>query len=284
MGERPSTARSRDLGKELVRVRKAKGLNGNDIAKKLGWERGKVTRAELGKQAIEELDLVAWLMACEVQRPELHRLVEINRQATQEIWVQHTSPNCSRYSIRDEEVYATTIVTYSLAVIPGLLQVPDYIRAMARTSSTAPEHAELLVDTRLARQKLLRGANAPEATFFLEEQVLRRPVGGPAVMIDQLAHLLFMCDWKKITIRVVPNDVGAHGALMNSFVFIERRDDRKVVSVDTRSAIALLETAHDIANYESTIEELDGFALSQEESKAVIAEIADEYGKRTTAA
>lgn len=83
---------------------------------------------------------------------------------------------------------------------------------------------------------------------------------------------------------MVPNDIGAHGALMNSFVFIERRDDRKVVSVDTRSAIALLETAHDIANYESTIEELDGFALSQEESKAVIAEIADEYGKRTTAA
>jgi len=277
MAERPSTSRSRDLGKALVKIRRAKGLNGNDIAKKLGWERGKVTRAELGKQAIEEMDLIAWLAVCEVPRADLHRLVEQNREISQDTWLRSRAidPLRGRWHLFDEEEQAETFTTYGLSMIPGMLQRESYIRAVAPQS---PEGlVERMVASRIERQKLLRDPKVKHFEFLIDEYALRRSFGGPEVMHDQLMGLVTLANWRRISIRVVLTSAGWHGGAYGGFLLIERRDGRKLVYLDTRVSGVIYENPDDIKQYEETIEEISKLALSEVESQAFITALAEDY-------
>jgi transcriptional regulator with XRE-family HTH domain len=280
MTDRWSTARSRDLGKELVRVRKAKGFSGGDMARKLGWERSRVSRVELGEHGVEERDLVAWLTVCDVPREGLHRWTDLNREATQRIWFQPKDAASTETprTLVSEESKAKTINNYELAVIPGLLQTADYTAAIAALFK-APDTAAVVAH-RAARQQVLSGPSAPEVNFFIDELALRRIVGSRAIMHDQMMRLMFMSEWTKITIRILMSASDAHTGLHGAFMHIARRDKLKVVFLDTKVAGVFVETPAHVKDYEDVLTELGRLALSAEESRSFIAALADEYGRQ----
>jgi hypothetical protein len=100
-------------------------------------------------------------------------------------------PSWFRTAVGLEES-AGLIRSYRPQVVPGLLQTEGYIKAITAASfPAAPEDfTERAVALRLARQQLLARPEPPEYWVVMDETVLRRPVGGPQVMREQLAHLI----------------------------------------------------------------------------------------------
>ncbi|MGH3814616.1 MAG: DUF5753 domain-containing protein [Pseudonocardiaceae bacterium] len=84
-----------------------------------------------------------------------------------------------------------------------------------------PEEVDERVAARLARQSLFSRDYPPRFTFYVHEFVLRTPVGGAAMMSDQLHHLLRMSVRSYLTLRVVPAALGAHAAMTGAFTLIE---------------------------------------------------------------
>jgi len=118
---------------------------------------------------------------------------------------------------------AKSIRDYEALVIPGLLQTPDYARALL-IAGGVPD-VEAAVNKRMERQRVLDRDPASRLSVLLDEGVLSRPVGGKAVMREQLAHLLKMSERPNVSVRVVPLDTGEHLGLDGSFQIIETATD-----------------------------------------------------------
>lgn len=155
---------------------------------------------------------------------------------------------------------AVSIRQYASHVVPGLLQTPDYARAVLSVglSLTSEEQLEDRVAARLRRQERLASPDRPELWVVLDEAVLRRPVGGRVVMREQLARLLEAAMEPHITVQVLPFDQGEHDVMGGSMTVLTSPDD---------SEVAYTEGAH----YGQLIEEPDDvkrFALSYDRLRA----------------
>lgn len=264
---------------DLMAIRRAAGFNGQGLADALGWDQGKVSRVELGKQVLDDVDLMTWLLACDVKKPRLRQLVEHNREVTKQTWIVPYGPssNNSR-SVGREESHAKAITNYATQLVTSLLQTPEYTRALASLHHTDEARIEQIVNARKQKQEKLRGPDAPHVVFYIEEAVLRRPVGGEQVFHDQLMHLMFMSDWTKISIRVLRASVGEHTGVDGAFTLMQRRDKRWVAIAGMRTSWVIFESDVDIAAYKSTVKDLAARALGEEESRAFIATMAGEFG------
>ena len=118
------------------------------------------------------------------------------------------------------ESQARTARTLETSVVPGLLQTPAYARAVTRAALEGLPAATVdsLVDVRLARQEVLRAAQPLELHAVLDEAVLRREVGGPEVMRDQLRTLSLLADLPHVRLQVLPFSAGGYIGLTGPFV------------------------------------------------------------------
>lgn len=127
---------------------------------------------------------------------------------------------------------AVLIREYAAQVVPGLLQTPDYARAVLSVGVTLrdDEHLEERLSARLGRQGRLTapGDDRPELWVVLDEAVLRRPIGGRAVMRAQLAYLLEAAAEPNITIQVLPFEEGEHDVMGGSLTLLELPDGSEV--------------------------------------------------------
>jgi hypothetical protein len=110
----------------------------------------------------------------------------------------------------------------------------------------------------------------------VHEFVLRTPVGGPAVMFDQLHHLLRMSMRSYVTLRVVPASLGAHAAMAWSFTFMEFAEFWPVAYLESTTSSLFLERPEETAAYRSILRALAETALDEQESRKLIASLATE--------
>ncbi|TDC40748.1 XRE family transcriptional regulator [Actinomadura sp. KC345] len=111
------------------------------------------------------------------------------------------------------------ISPYSALVVPGLLQTPDYARALL-VGARVVDNVEEVLERRLARQQVLSGHQPAELWTLIKESALLDPIGGPEVMRAQLAHLLEMSERPNVVVRVVPREIGAHPGIDGSFTLL----------------------------------------------------------------
>lgn len=113
------------------------------------------------------------------------------------------------------EQQAVMIREFALSFVPGILQTESYARAVLSTSfpPASEEECDRLVVTRLERAKILDDPVTPVVWALLDEAVLRRVVGGPGVMAEQLTHLVRLVERNRVRIHVVPYGVGAYQLL-----------------------------------------------------------------------
>jgi len=203
-GLEPGVCRHR-VADALAQARLARRLTQQQAARALDWSVSKLTRIEAGTSGLQVTDLRAALDLYQVHDPARTRqLAELARAGRRRPWYsQHrqvTSPALGGYL--DTERSATAITGYRTRTVPGLLQTPGYAHAilLARGSDRIAERVALLA----ARQELLRSEDCPSICYVLEEGILRRPAGGPAVMTAQLDRLRQAAVHPRITICVVP--------------------------------------------------------------------------------
>lgn len=119
-------------------------------------------------------------------------------------------------------------------MVPGLLQTPEYARAVlsARPHTTSDE-VEDLITARLARQVVLTRADPPLLYVLLDEGVLHRPVGTPEVMHGQLIRLAEVSQEAYVTLQVTPYSAGMHIGLQGAFAIADLPNSPTIVFLDT---------------------------------------------------
>jgi transcriptional regulator with XRE-family HTH domain len=127
---------------------------------------------------------------------------------------------------------ARSMRVFESQIIPGLLQTEEYVRAML--AAVRPDSVEDAVAARMSRQSLLEGEGdeRPRAWFIIDEQVLRRQVGGPGVWRAQLERLLKEAQQPRTVIQVIPEQTAAHPGLAGPFTLLNLADTPEVLFVD----------------------------------------------------
>ncbi|MFF4531466.1 Scr1 family TA system antitoxin-like transcriptional regulator [Streptomyces sp. NPDC001407] len=166
-------------------------------------------------------------------------------------------------------------------IIPGLLQTEDYARAML--TPVRPDNLDDLVAARMTRQALFERDDPPRTWFILDEQALRRTIGGPEVMAAQFERLLAAGQHPRTVIQVVPDTVTAHPGLAGPFTLLsfdqgetsqdrERKPPHDVLYVDGFSqGRTALDTA-EVSDAARAYDLLTSYALSPEASAERIGE------------
>jgi transcriptional regulator with XRE-family HTH domain len=189
-------------GRELAHAREAAGMTGKQLAEAIYVAPSTIGMWETGKRVpkMRELRLCEQKLgtrkpdACENEPGYLERLLV--KWVSREI-----SPEWSEW--KEVEESATSVLWYELSVIPGLLQTPDYARAVLRYNHQAPMDLEHRVQDRLERQTIFEKEEPPTCVFVMDEYALRRSVGGRDVMREQLTRLLELTGHPDIIMQVV---------------------------------------------------------------------------------
>lgn len=283
----PSTVLGRQLGDELRRLREGSGLTTAQAAEALDCTKGKVSRIENGRVAVRLPDLTAMLNAYSVTDIELTgRLSALarkaNRRRRQGWWNQYGSVLADTY--RDYialEAMAGSIRTFQAQLVPGLLQTPDYIRAVTVASQNwqTADEIERFVQVRLARQERLTGESPLRLWAVLWEAVLLPEVGGTQVMKAQLEHLLAASEQPNVSIQVLPFSRGAHASMFGPYVVLGFPEEAAldVVLADNPTGSMWMEREAEVARYQDLFDAARTSALSPVESRAVIHRRAKEY-------
>lgn len=179
----------------------------------------------------------------------------------------------------EKEAQARVLRSFELIVIPGLLQTQGYARALLdnRIGSNS-EDVDESVAARLERQAILDRDKPPELWVVIEEAALRRPVGGPAIMHEQLNHLLQAAHRPSVVLQVIPASVAAHpGQSGAGFVVADFADAPSVGYQDTHVGGQVIEDRDDIAQLLATWDRLRAEALPRRASLDLVEEVASTW-------
>jgi transcriptional regulator with XRE-family HTH domain len=221
---RVATLRARWLGQLLRGFRETNGLTMAEAGRYLQRDIGTMSRFESGEYPARRGDVLALLDLYEVtdQRQRaavLDLVVEVWRKGW---WAKYASvlrpPGL--IDLIWLESRAKDIRTYEVSPMSGLLQTPEYAETVMRAAEPEVDDQRIQrwVELRIERQHILyRDKDPVRLRAVVDEAVLRRAVGGPEVMADQLAYLLACMERPTIDIRVLPFDAGAHASPDGSF-------------------------------------------------------------------
>ncbi|WP_157548313.1 DUF5753 domain-containing protein [Nonomuraea candida] len=205
------------------------------------------------------------------------RLVQLASEARQRgWWTAYSDVFTGSYIGLEDD--ASLIWQWEVQLIPGLLQTEDYARTVIAQHRTQ-EEVQRRVMARMARRTLLSRPDAPQLDAIIDEGVLRRPIGGREVMLEQLGALLISARRPNISIRVLPFSAGHHAGLEGAFTLLSFADDvdPDVVYVEGVGGDVYVESSDQIERCRVILEQITTAALSPEDSIRLITEIKDDY-------
>jgi Domain of unknown function (DUF5753) len=172
------------------------------------------------------------------------------------------------------EASTTSIQSFDVQVVPGLLQTEGYARAMLQ----AGRHASVdeLVAARLDRQRILNQQQPPLYWVVLDEGVLRRLIGGAAVMREQLKRLVELATSPRIVLQVLPYIAGAHAGLDGPLTILSFAEGPDAVYIEGIGSGQLMTRPEDVERCHLIYNLVRAAALSPEASVAMIAATMEE--------
>jgi transcriptional regulator with XRE-family HTH domain len=175
----------------------------------------------------------------------------------------------------DFEAQAVTLRWFELITIPGLLQTPDYMRAVLRTRvNTTDDEIDAMVEARMARQAILTKDKPPTLWVVITEAVLRCPVGGTYVMREQLNKLIEAARQPNVVIQVIPTAQGAHEGFRGPFIIADFKDHPAVAYQDTAVRGMIVDETEDVDSLMVLWDTLRSVALPVAASLELIEEVA----------
>ncbi|MYY09479.1 helix-turn-helix domain-containing protein [Streptomyces sp. SID4919] len=287
-GKGVSTVPRRQLGRSLRQLRERAGVTLRDASQRFEWSETKTWRIETGRSPVRALDVQMMCGAYGADEAVTSALMELAREAKTPSWWQtfgDTVP-VGFDVFAGLESAATRIDTYESDVMPGLLQTPDYVRAIVRTRlpDATPEDVESRVRFRTARQAILTGNRPPVLRAVLSETVLRRPMGEGPVMATQLAHLVYVAGLPGISIRVMTLAAAVHpGTFAGAFVVMHFPSptggigEPTTVYGDTYTGGYYHDKEAEVAQYTQAFEGIWSTAQDEDTSRGVLADTARSY-------
>ncbi|MET9253199.1 helix-turn-helix transcriptional regulator [Streptomyces sp. NPDC003717] len=260
----PSASPLDYYGAELRRLREAAGLTLADLGKILFCTGSLIGQIETTAK-VPTRDFSARVDAALGTDGMFTRLVGLVIQSQLPKWFQ---------PFAELEAKATYISTYQAQLVYGLLQTPEYARAVLEMGNVAK--VDELVAARLERQRILDAPHPPLTLVILDEGAFHRPMGSHEMMRAQLGHLLDYGKRPWVQIQVLPYSAGPHASLEGSFTDLRFQSDPEIIYTED------LISGHMTANPETVREaarryaSLQAAALSMEDSANLIKRVMEE--------
>ncbi|MGX1849230.1 helix-turn-helix domain-containing protein [Streptomyces sp. NBC_01456] len=265
------------LGTQLRRLREGAGITREAAGDAIRGSHAKISRLELGRVSCKERDVADLLTLYNVTDETIRSdfLTLARRTSTPGWWHQYGDvlPGWFETHIGLEEA-ASVIRTYEVQFVPGLLQTPDYARAVTQLGHprASAEEIERRVRLRVQRQELLTVPDAPRVWAVIDEASLRRPLGGPEVMEGQLRHLLTMAELPNVTLQIAPFSLGglaAAGGPITILRFLEP-DLPDIVYLEQLTSALYLDKRDDVDHYLAVMDRLSAQSESPRESLVIL--------------
>ncbi|MGC4792375.1 helix-turn-helix domain-containing protein [Micromonospora sp. DT178] len=271
------------LGAQLRRLRESSGVTREGAGWEIRASESKISRMELGRVGFKERDVADLLTLYGVTAPEEREaLLKLARDANSPGWWHRYGdvlPNWFQ-SYLGLEAAAALIRSYEVQFVPGLLQTREYARAVVLLGHgrAAPAEIERRVALRMQRQRLLHRENPPQLWAVVDEAALRRPIGGPRVMREQVAALIETTKSPNIRLQVIPFAAGGHAAAGGAFTIL-RFGDRElpdIVYIEQLTSALYLDKRDDLDYYAVAMERLCVEAEPPERTPEILGAILDD--------
>ncbi|MEU9793020.1 helix-turn-helix transcriptional regulator [Streptomyces sparsogenes] len=279
------TVRRRRLGQELRRLRQEKGMTAEEVAEELMVSQSKISRLENGRRSISQRDVRDLCRTYKVEDKALvDSLMQMAKESRQQGW--WNAFGDVPYSVYiGFETDAASLRVYEPQVLPGLLQTPEYAEAVI--SGALPEAPQeqiaQRVQVRLRRQERITDPATPLRLWaVVDEAAMRRVVGSPKIMSEQLEYLVRMSHEPHVTVQALPFGMGSHPGMSGQFTILEFSDesDTSVVYLEGVTSDLYLEKHTDVQSYSMMYEHLRAQALNVDQSRQFISEVAREHARR----
>jgi hypothetical protein len=249
----------------------------------MDWSLSKLIRIENGSVGISTNDLRAILQYYKITDSDrIAELVAMGRAARERSWWSEYRDVASRPVLQVIEYEAAAIISrnFQPQVVPGLLQTEEYARAVlgSLNSQSPQERIDSLVDIRMRRQELLDRAD-PLLFFIMDEAVVRRLVGGKAVMRRQLRRLSEVSAKPNVTVEIVPFSAGIHPGMLGPFViyeFPDAADDDTVYLENQQGEFINRDDPEEILAYRERFEQLRELSLGPQGSRDFLDKLDDD--------
>jgi transcriptional regulator with XRE-family HTH domain len=167
------------------------------------------------------------------------------------------------------EVTASSIQSFDVQVVSGLLQTESYARAVL--GAGRHPNVDELVTARLDRQRILNRLEPPLYWVILDEAILRRPIGGKDVMHDQLKRLVEVACTPRIVVQILPYSAGAHACSDGAMTILSFSEGPDVVYVEGPGSGQLITQPEEVERCRLVYDLVRAAALSPEASVDMIA-------------
>jgi transcriptional regulator with XRE-family HTH domain len=274
----PAAARRR-LRFALRNARDAKQLTQAEVAAGLEWSVSKINRIENGEVTISPTDLRALMELLEVTDPDtVALLTDFARTARRRGWWDapefraHITP--AMRQLIQYEAEATAIRCFQPTLIPGVLQTVGYSRAILDFWTELPDETRTARQSIRAerRQRLFDDSDRPKYLLLLDESVVQRQVGGPAVMAEQLQTVLAMIRNGSLVVRIVPLIHGAMIGQAGNFTILDLVEDESAILYrELLDEDNIRDERETVERYRRAFEQMWQVALAPEASTALIA-------------
>jgi transcriptional regulator with XRE-family HTH domain len=263
------------LGTQLRRLRESKGITARQAAIAIRASESKISRMELGRNAIREIDVLDLLTLYGVSPAEREQLLTLAEQANRPGWWHRYNdilPDWFQAYVGMEEA-ARSIRLYEPQFIPGLLQTEDYAAAVLGLGDFPHEEHERHVIIRKERQRRFREGQL-KLWVLLDEAALRRPVADAWVQVNQLRYLRQACATPTLTLQVIPYGAGGHAA-PGGFSILRFADPAlpDVVYVENLTSALYLDKQVEVDQYMLAMERMSLIAHLPQQTPDIIDEI-----------
>ncbi|MEV7965797.1 helix-turn-helix transcriptional regulator [Sphaerisporangium sp. NPDC088356] len=271
------TVRLRRLGHELRKLREATGKTIYEAAAELEWSSAKISRLENGLTKRPDVHHVRALCALYgvTDAALVEAMVTLARDARKRGWWS-AYKDVLTGSYVGLEAEATSIRTFQLGLIPGLLQTAEYTAEITRAAMIRdPREIERRVEARLERQQILVRSDPPQLWAIIDEAALLRLT--PGVREGQLRKLIDTSPLEHVKLQVLPMSAGPHAGLKGHFVILDFPDptDRSMVYLETATDGLYLEETQQLNRYTLVFQHLCASALSIDASLAYLSTLLD---------
>jgi transcriptional regulator with XRE-family HTH domain len=276
----PTVARFQ-LGRELRQLREVAGLSLRAAAGEIDVSVPTLSKIEGGRQAVRPIYLKLHAQRYGVAADDGIRLAELARQANRPEWFVELAkhvPDWFRLYLGYEGA-ASRVRTYGAELVDDLLQTPAYARAVvsaSRPDVTASDMGGSLALRRGRRDRVI-DQDPTSLHVIMNEAVVRRVVGGPTVMREQLAQLVDVSTGAGVTLQVLPFSVGAHPAMAAPFTLLDfdANVDMNTCHLSSGRGALYLDGHADLVRYEWMFTHLADLALPPDGSRSLMAEVMD---------
>jgi transcriptional regulator with XRE-family HTH domain len=262
------------LGTHLRRLRESRGITAAEAAREIRGSESKISRIELGRNAVREVDIADLLNLYGITDPaEREQLLTLASQANQQGWwhrYQDVLPAWFQSYIGLEES-AESIRSFDTQFVPGLLQTEDYAAAVIELGTNSREERDRLVFLRKERQRRFTSGSL-RLWAIIDEVALRRPIGSSAIRRAQFQHLLDISGRPGLTIQVTPLLTGASHAAPSSFSILRFATDDlpDVVYIEQLTSAMYLDKRADVDRYVAALDQISATSTTPDETTALI--------------